>query len=128
MKLSEYFADKTGLGVISTADKNGVVNSAVYAKPHTLDNGNLAFIMRDRLTHANIKENPYANFLFIEHDHGFHGIRLQLEMVDEITDPELIEMLSRRATGDEAEERFLVSFKVLKTLELIGGKEIALEA
>jgi hypothetical protein len=127
MKLNEYFSDKDGLGIFSSANKNGEVNSAVYAKPHILDNGNVAFIMRDRLTHSNVTENPHASFLFIEHDKGFHGIRLKLEMVDEITDPEIIAMLSRRSKTEPDEKRFLASFKIVKAMQLIGGEEIDLE-
>ena len=31
-----------------------------------MDDGTLAFIMRDRLTHQNITENPHAAYLFVE--------------------------------------------------------------
>lgn len=124
MNIETYFSSNKGLGILSTANKKGEVNSAVYAKPHILDDGNLAFIMRDKLTHANIKENPNANFLFVEHDQGFTGIRLNLEMVDEITDRDVIASLSRRTKTDVEELRFLVSFKILKALHLIGGEEV----
>jgi len=126
MKLDGYFSEKQGLGIFSSANRDGEVNSAVYAKPHILENGNVAFIMRDRLTHKNVSENPNANYLFIEHDNGFHGIRLNLEMVDEITDPEIIKKMARRYPESD-EKRFLASFKVLKALQLIGGEEIELD-
>lgn len=127
MNISKYFSSNKGLGILSTANAKGEVNSAVYAKPHELDDGSIAFIMRDRLTHANIRENPNANFLFIEHDNGFTGIRLNLEMVEEITDKDTIASLSRRAKTDENEQRFLVSFKIRRALQLIGGEEIQIK-
>lgn len=126
MNLSKYFSDNVGVGVLSTANKAGEVNSAVYAKPHTLDNGDVAFIMRDKLTHVNVNENPNANFLFIEHDHGYNGTRLNLQKIDEITDPDIIATLSRRTKHQDGEKRFLVVFRVTKALQLIGGEEIAL--
>ena len=55
MDIKDYFEKKKGLGVLSTADGNGIVNSAIYARPHVMEAGSLAFIMRDRLTHKNIQ-------------------------------------------------------------------------
>lgn len=85
--------------------------------------------MRDKLTHANLLENPSANYLFIEDGQGFHGVRLYLEKIDEVQDDEKIASLSRRRTGqaDDGEKRFLVTFKVLKLLVLVGDEELSLE-
>lgn len=129
MKLQEYFSGKAGVGVISTSNKKGEVNSAVYAKPHVTGKDSVAFIMRDKLTRANLQENTKANYLFIANDHGFQGVRLYLTMTGEVQDKELIGALSRRASADEDEssDRFLVSFSVDKALALIGGDEIELQ-
>jgi len=126
MNLKNYFSDKIGVGVISTANDKGEVNGAIYAKPHVLGDETIAFIMRDRLTRANLQHNSLAHYMFIEHEHGFHGVRLSLVMKEEIKDKETIASLSRRSTmgNDEDEERYLVSFKVQKAIALIGGKEI----
>ena len=129
MKLHEYFSEKAGVGVISTSNEKGEVNSAVYAKPHVTGKDTVAFIMRDRLTRANLQQNSNASYLFIEHDQGFKGVRLSLNMTGEIRDKETIDSISRRVNGDEGEnnDRFLVSFTVGKTLTLIGGNEIELQ-
>ncbi len=129
MKLQEYFSGKAGVGVISTSNEKGEVNSAVYAKPHVTGKNTVAFIMRDRLTRANLKENAKASYLFIEHDQGFKGVRLSLRMTGETDDKEAIDALSRRVTvdNDENNDRFLVSFSVGKTLTLLGGNEIELQ-
>ena len=58
MKLGDYFDKVKGLGVLSTADSSGKVNSAVYARPHVVDEQTVAFIMADRLSHANLQSNP----------------------------------------------------------------------
>ena len=73
MELKDYFENTKGVGVIATADKDGKVNAAVYARPHFLEDGTLAFIMRDRLTHSNIQSNPHAAYLFIENGPGYNG-------------------------------------------------------
>lgn len=129
MKLNEYFSGKAGVGVISTSNGKGEVNSAVYAKPHVTGKNTVAFIMRDKLTRANLQENTKASYLFIEHDHGFNGVRLSLTMTGESCDKEAIDSLSRRVTVDDGEHnnRFLVSFNVGKTLTLVGGDEIELQ-
>ena len=101
MNLKEYFSVKAGVGVISTSNNKGEVNSAVYAKPHVRDKNTIAFIMRDKLTRANLQENSKANYLFIEHEHGFKGIRLYLTMTGEVQDKELIAALSRRTSAVE---------------------------
>ena len=84
--------------------------------------------MRDRLTHKNILENPQANYMFIEHNHGFHGVRLSLTMLEESQDQERINALSRRPSTSDSEEveRFLVTFTVNKALMLVGGDEAIL--
>ena len=76
MKLNEYFEHAKGLGVLATSDVSGKVNVAVYARPHFTDEGDekmVAFIMADRLTHANIQTNPHAAFLFVEEGQGYVG-------------------------------------------------------
>ncbi len=130
MDLKQYFTDTEGVGVLSTADADGKVNSAIYSRPHLLDDGYVSFIMRDRLTRSNLQQNPSAHFLFMEKERGFSGVRIYLEKFKEIEDKELIAQLSRR-TGhtkmDENSAIFLVSFKVIKMLELLGDKELAME-
>lgn len=129
MRLQNYFSEKAGVGVISTSSAEGEVNSAVYAKPHVTGKDTIAFITRDRLTRANLLENSKASYLFIEHDHGFKGVRMYLTMTGEVQDKAAIEALSRREASDSGEgnERFLVSFTVDKALALIGGDEIKLQ-
>jgi hypothetical protein len=123
MDLKEYFENTKGLGVMATADADGRVDAAVYARPHVMEDGLLAFIMRDRTTHANTQTNPHATFLFKEEGPGYKGKRLFLTKVREEEDAELIKRLSRRDySSDEnsKEAKFLVYFKVDKERPLIG--------
>ena len=50
MILKKYFTEHAGTGVIATANDEGHVNTAIYAKPHIFNDSTLGFIMRDRLT------------------------------------------------------------------------------
>ncbi|MDH4206331.1 MAG: pyridoxamine 5'-phosphate oxidase family protein [Desulfobacteraceae bacterium] len=123
MDLKKYFENTKGLGVIATADTDGRVDAAVYARPHIMEDGLLAFIMRDRTTHANTQANPHATFLFKEEGPGYKGKRLYLTKVREEEDAELIKRLSRRnypSSENSEESMFLVFFKVDKERPLIG--------
>jgi hypothetical protein len=124
MDIKNYFEKTKGLGVLSTADENGIVNSAIYARPHFMEDGLLAFIMRDRLTHKNIQSNPSATYLFREDGPGYHGKRLYLTKIREEENSELISSLSRRtypSDKDRRERKFLVFFKLEKERPLVGG-------
>ena len=122
MTLKDYFEGKKGTGVLATADSAGQVDAAVYSRPHFMEDGSLAFIMRDRLTHHNLQSNPHATFLFIENGPGYNGRRLFLKKLREEKNPELINKIKRRKYTDENEEpKFLVYFKLEKELPLIGG-------
>ena len=125
MDLSEYFENTKGVGVLSTADRSGKVDAAVYSRPHTMEDGSLAFIMRDRLTHVNIQSNPHAAYLFIEEGPGYRGKRLFLTKIREEENSGLIDTLNRRTYPADKERRkesrFLVYFKIDKVLPLIGA-------
>lgn len=128
MKLEEYFASTQGLGVLSTADASGKVNSAVYARPHVFSEQEIAFIMADRLTHANIQQNPHACYLFKEDGPGYAGKRLYLTKIREEKDSPLIEQIRRKNYPEikgkyEGMTKFLVFFRVDQILPLLGGGE-----
>jgi len=126
MDLKAYFENVKGRGVLSTADGQGRVDAAVYAKPHIMDEETIAFIMADRLTHENLKSNGHAAYLFMEDGPGYKGTRLYLTKVKEEQDSELLYALRSKRYASEKEEgktRFLVFFKVGKVLPLIGPGE-----
>jgi len=125
MELREYFENRKGLGVLSTADGEGRVNSAVYARPHVMDDGTLAFIMPDRLTHANLQSNPHAAYLFRENEPGYKGKRIHLTKVREETNSELLHSLRRKFYPPEVEVgvRSIVFFEVDRVMSLIGPGE-----
>ena len=124
MDLKAYFENNKGLGVLATADADGKVDAAIYARPHIMEDGSLAMIMRDRLTHHNLQSNPYATFLFVENGPGYKGIRLFLRKLKEEQDTDLINRLKRKQyVTDKDETKFLVYFETEKQLPLIGSGE-----
>jgi len=121
-ELEQYFESTSGTGVLATADGNGRVDAAVYSRPHFIEDGTLAFIMKDRLTHHNLQSNPYATFLFIEEGSKSVGKRLFLKKEHEENNPELIEKLKRRKYRNDNEVLFLVYFSLEKELPLLGSE------
>jgi hypothetical protein len=122
MELKAYFESKEGIGVLSTADHNGKVWSALYARPHVLEDGTLLFIMRDRLMHANLQSNPHAAYLFVEEGQGYKGKRFSLTKISEEVNAELVAKLSRRTRADKTEEtKYVAVFRIDEELPLLGG-------
>lgn len=130
MNLNEYFSSQQGTGVLSTADAEGKVNSAIYARPQIMDDGRIALIMRERLTYKNLQQNPYAAYLFLENNPGHKGVRLMLKKLHENDDQELIAQMTRRSLSPEEDKakgpKHIVYFQVEKALTLIGAEELSL--
>lgn len=125
MNLKSYFAEHTGTGILATADREGVVNTALYARPHIVDEKRIAFIMRERLTHKNVLENPRASYLFKQDGPEIDGIRLRLTWLQETTDHAALREPSRKPGGEAtSEKRYFVTFQVDQCLRLVGGEDI----
>ena len=123
MDLGDYFEAAEGLGILGTADREGHVDLAVYARPHVVDETTVAFIMSNRLSHENLQSNPRAAYLFVESGGGYRGKRLYLTVAREDTDPQRIEAVRResrkgRDYGDA--QTCLVYFKVESVRPLVG--------
>ena len=126
MSLKEYFDEVKGVGILSTADEKGQVDAAIYATPHVLDEGTVAFIMRERLTHYNVTKNPKACYLFMENSPGYEGKRLYLTKIGEEKNSEQLFKLRRRNhkyVGPE-ETLFLVTFSVDEVLPLLCKEDL----
>ena len=125
-EMNDYFENAKGVGVLATADADGKVNVAIYARPHFLDDNdtNLAsFIMNERLSYTNIVANPHAAYLFIEEGDEYVGRRLSLTKIGQDDDPEKIKPLRRRNLPDECYEgktQHLVHFRIEGVRPLIG--------
>jgi len=131
MRLKEYFEGSSGICILSTADRSGKVTAAIYSTPRFLEDGNVCFIMRERLTYRNILENPHAACMYIEHGTNYKGIRLFLTKVKEDNNQALITAMTRRHLSPEEDgakgPKHLVIFKVDKILPLIGDGETGVE-
>jgi len=128
MDLKEYFADAKGTGILATADGEGKVDVAIYAKPIVVDENTIALVMRERLSHQNIRGNPKAAYMFIEKAGGNKGLRLYLTMEREETNVSVVEKIIEEHPEicpypDEA-NKYLVHFRVERIRELVGSKTL----
>jgi hypothetical protein len=126
MSLSEYFESVKGLGILATADSDGVVDLALYVKPYVIDETTVAFVMQERLTHQNLKTNPYAAYMFIEQGEGYAGKRLYLTKIREETNTSVVEMFRKKqpeiCPANDDSNKYLVHFQVNDIYPLVGGK------
>ena len=124
MSLSDYFENVQGLGILATADSRGTVDLAIYAKPHVIDETTVAFVMRERLSHQNLKSNPRAAYMFVERDKGYTGKRLYLTKIREETNTSVVEMFIKKqpeicASSDDS-NKYLVHFRIDDIRPLVG--------
>ena len=127
--LAEYFENTSGRGVFASADGQGNVDAALYARPHFSAPDELAFIVADRLTHANLQQNPKAVYLFMEDGEGYQGKRLFITKLEESEDKEVIQGMIRGNRcchcSDESlkkDKHFVVYFKLDAVRPLVGDK------
>jgi len=122
MTLAEYFENTEGTGILATADSEGSVDAAIYARPHFISENTIAFIMADKLSHKNLQSNPHAAYLFIEKQPGYKGKRLYLTIASEENDPQLVESMRRRKTSDYGgnSSSSVVYFNIDRVRPLVG--------
>jgi hypothetical protein len=97
MNLAELFPEG-GRGIIGTADANGVVNLAVFAIPHVIDEETLAWGFTEGRSIANLRANPHGCYLYLAPSRGYSGWRLTLTMIKETGEGELLERIKKQAT------------------------------
>lgn len=123
MDLSNYFEETKGIGVLATSNSAGKVDVAVYSRPHVMNDGTLAFIMAERLTHENLKSNPWAAYLFIESNKEYVGKRLYLKKIRDEQNVQLAAEICRKCNYPPGDSKWVVHFAVENVLPLIGTRK-----
>lgn len=126
MDLQKYFEETKGLAVLSTANSDGEVSSAIYSRPHILEDGKIGFVMNDKRSYANLQTNPNASYLFMEKGDGYEGVRLYIKMVASTDDKDTVEKYHRHhCTGKSLDcVKHFVSFEVVDARQLLGAGEV----
>lgn len=126
MDLASYFKKIDGVGILGTCDPLKRVDLALYAKPIVIDETTIALVMKQRLSHQNLKVNLQAAYLFLEKCGDCKGIRLCLTMLREEVNQSLIDALQKKQPymypPQDDSGKFLVFFRVDRIRPLIGDQ------
>lgn len=123
-KLMDYFNKQPKIGVLSTASKDGKVDSAVFGSPNMIDEKTVVIATGKNRTFSNLQENPYATYLIMEPDTGWKGIRVYMKMKESATSGEMLEMIKSqiaKTAGEEAAKimNATVTFEIIELRPLV---------
>jgi len=119
-KLMQYFNKAPRIGTLSTASKNGRVNTACFGSPRMIDEKTVVMTVRNARTFANLQENPNAVFMIIEPGKtpfDWKGVRVYLKMTGYETSGERVEV-TRKAVAQRVGEEAAKAMHALVTLEI----------
>ena len=114
-----YFENHNGFGVLSTANSEGIINAALYARPH-IQNGRAIFLAAPTQTLQNLQQNPNAHYLFQQEGDGYQGVRLQLKLHNIVNDQERAKELRRAHKDSNDVEVRILEFDIINTSALVG--------
>lgn len=126
-ELIDYFNKQPRLGVISTSNKDGDVDSAVYGSPRMIDDKTVIVALALGRTFANLQENPKAVFMVMEPGAGvldWKGVRVYLKMREYVNSGQQFEMYKSqiaKVAGEQAAGmiQVLATFEVTEVRPLI---------
>ena len=85
MEVMELFNKETRIGTLSTANRKGEVNVAVFGSPRMIDENTVIMGIGRNRSFRNLQENPQAAFIVVEPGKtvmDWKGARVYLEAVD----------------------------------------------
>jgi len=118
-QLKEFFEHSTGFGVLSTADRDGIVNAALFARP-TIEGEKALFLTIEKKNLSNLRENKSAYYLFKKDGEGYEGVRLVLNLSRIYQDDQKASEISKKHLKDGI-ERYILEFDILDILPLVGS-------
>ncbi len=98
-ELMEYFNKQPRLGILSTAGKDGKVDSGYFGSPRMIDEKTVFMGLGKNRTLANLQENPYACFMIMEPGKSlpeWKGVRVYLKMIDCQTSGDKLDTMKAR--------------------------------
>ncbi|MFA7563493.1 MAG: pyridoxamine 5'-phosphate oxidase family protein [Methanoculleus sp.] len=107
-KLMDYFNKQPRLGVLSTANKEGKIDAAVFGSPMMVDEKTVVMGLGNNRTFAYLQENPNAVFTIMEQGAtlaDWKGLRVYLKMKEYKTSGETLDDYRRKvaeAAGEDA--------------------------
>ena len=96
--LIEYFNKQPRLGVLSTSNKAGEVNSAYFGSPRMIDESTIMVALGKNITLANLQENPNACYMIMEPGKSifeWKGLRIYLKLTKCETSGDNVNMMKK---------------------------------
>jgi hypothetical protein len=126
-KLMDYFNKQPRIGILSTANKEGKVDAAIFGSPMMIDEKTVVMGLGENRTFEYLQENPNAAYTIVEQGEGFmdwKGLRVYLKMKEYATSGETLETYKKqvaRAAGEDAAAMIhaSVTFEVTEVRPLI---------
>lgn len=120
----DYFNKQPKIGVLSTASKDGKVDSAIFGSPNMIDEKTVVIATGKNRTFSNLQENPYATYMIMEPNMGWKGIRVYMKMKESATSGEMLEMIKSqiaKTAGEEAAKimNATVTFEIIELRPLV---------
>jgi hypothetical protein len=126
-RLMDYFNKQPRIGTLSTANREGKVDCAVFSSPQMIDEKTIVMALGKARTLEYLQENPHAVYLIMEPGASimdWKGVRVYLRMTACATSGEALETYKRRIAeivGEEGAEmvKAAVTFEVTELRPLI---------
>jgi hypothetical protein len=126
-KLMDYFNRSPRIGTLSTADKAGNVDSAIFGSPRMTDEKTVVMGLGKNRTLANLQQNPHAVYLIMESGAtlmAWKGIRVYLKAQKITTSGPVLDTFKAqmaKVAGEEAAKMIYatVNFEVSEVRPLI---------
>ncbi|PKL61744.1 MAG: pyridoxamine 5-phosphate oxidase [Methanomicrobiales archaeon HGW-Methanomicrobiales-2] len=126
-RLVDYFNKQPRIGILSTTNKEGKVDAAIFGSPMMVDEKTVVMGLGKNRTFTYLQENPNAVFTIVEQGEAFmdwKGLRVYLKMKEYATSGETLETYRKqvaRAAGEDAAAMIhaSVTFEVTEVRPLI---------
>ncbi|MRR17247.1 MAG: pyridoxamine 5'-phosphate oxidase family protein [Deltaproteobacteria bacterium] len=96
--LTEYFNKQPRLGVLSTSNKAGEVDSAYFGSPRMIDDQTVMVALGKNKTLANLQENPHACYMIMEPGKSifeWKGLRIYMKMTKCETSGDNVDLMKK---------------------------------
>jgi hypothetical protein len=115
-KLMDYFNKQPRLGTLSTASKDGKVNSAYFGSPYMIDEKTIIMGLTKNRSLDYLQENPNAVFTIIEPGKTmsvWKGVRIYVKLTDCSTAGEKVEKIKAKIASVAGEAAAKVIYAAL---------------
>ncbi len=123
----DYFNKQPRIGLLSSANKEGKVDAAIFGSPMMLDEKTVVMGLGENRTFEYLQENPNAVYTIVEQGEAFmdwKGLRVYLKMKEYATSGETLETYKKqvaKVAGEDAAAMIhaTVTFEVTEVRPLV---------